>query len=273
MSWNWRGIKAVIRKDLRQIFQNKMVWVPFLFLPIFMMVLLPLFLVLLPSFAGSELKPDDLAGLFQAMPASLQVQLDPLNLAQRWVYLSANYMFMPMFLIVPLMVSSIAAADGIAGEKERKTLEGLLYTPLSDMELFSAKVLVALVPAIVVEIGAFILYAITVNLGGYQVMGRLFFPAPSWWPLVFFVGPGVSLAGLGATVLVSAKAKTFMAAQQSAGLLVLPVIFLMVGQITGLFFLTPSAVWIVGLVFWAIGIAMVRLGAKTFTRGEIISRI
>jgi ABC-2 type transport system permease protein len=273
MSWNWRGIRAIMQKDLKQVFQNTMVWIPFIIVPLVLMVLLPLGLVMLPTIAIDELKPDDLAGLFKTMPATLKLRLASLSLAQSWVVLSANYMFMPMFLITPLMVSGIIAADGIAGEKERKTLEGLLYTPLRDNELFLAKVLTALVPALVVEIGAFIVYALTVNLGGYNIMHYVFFPEPSWWPLVFFVGPGVSLAGLGATVLVSSKAKTFMSAQQAAGMLVLPVVFLMIGQLAGLFFLTPAAVWVVGLVFWAIGALFIWIGSKTFTRSELIARI
>lgn len=64
-----------------------------------------------------------------------------------------------------------------------------------------------------------------------------------------------------------------MSAQQAAGFLVLPVVFLMIGQIAGLFFLTPAAVWVVGLVFWVIGALFIRIGAKTFTRGELIARI
>jgi ABC-type Na+ efflux pump permease subunit len=41
------------------------------------------------------------------------------------------------------MVSSVLAADSFAGEKERKTLEALLYTPTTDRELFTAKLLEA----------------------------------------------------------------------------------------------------------------------------------
>lgn len=271
--YQWRAIFALVRKDLRQILSNKMVWAPFIILPLFLMVILPLLLVLLPTIAATEINSNDLDSLFSAMPAEMRAHLSGLSLAERWVIVSANYMFMPMFLIVPLMVSGIIAADSIAGEKERKTLEGLLYTPMRDAELFAAKLLAALLPAVLIDIVAFFVYGITVNAGGYHIMGRLFFPEPSWWPLVFFVGPGVSLAGLGATVLVSTKAKTFMGAQQAAGLLVLPVVFLMVGQLAGLFFLAPATVWIVGVTFWVIGFALVIIGAKTFTRSELIARI
>ena len=64
MNWNWRGMRAIIRKDLKQVFQNTMVWVPFIIVPLMFMVLLPLGLVMLPTIAIDQLKPDDLAGLF-----------------------------------------------------------------------------------------------------------------------------------------------------------------------------------------------------------------
>ena len=39
------------------------------------------------------------------------------------------YLFAPMYLIVPMMVSAVIAADSFVGERERKTLEALLHTP------------------------------------------------------------------------------------------------------------------------------------------------
>ena len=42
-----------------------------------------------------------------------------------------GYLLAPLFLIVPLMVSAVLAADAFAGEKERKTLERLLHLPLA----------------------------------------------------------------------------------------------------------------------------------------------
>ena len=40
-----------------------------------------------------------------------------------------GYLLAPLFLIVPLMVSAVLAADAFAGEKERRTLEALLHLP------------------------------------------------------------------------------------------------------------------------------------------------
>ena len=63
------------------------------------------------------------------------------------------YFFAPFYLILPLMVASVIAADSFAGEKERKTLEALLYTPTTDGELFLAKMLSAWTPAVAVAWG------------------------------------------------------------------------------------------------------------------------
>ena len=49
---------------------------------------------------------------------------------------------MPLFfLIVPIMASSVMAASSFVGEKEKHTLETLLYSPLSLRQLFQSKVL------------------------------------------------------------------------------------------------------------------------------------
>ncbi len=86
------------------------------------------------------------------------------------------YMLAPMFLIMPLMVSSILAADSFAGEKERKTLEALLYTPTTDRELFTAKLLGAWLTAVIVALLSFVVYAVMVNAAGWHSIGHLFFP-------------------------------------------------------------------------------------------------
>ena len=48
---------------------------------------------------------------------------------EQLIVLVNGYLLAPLFLIVPLMVSAVLAADAFAGEKERKTLESLLHLP------------------------------------------------------------------------------------------------------------------------------------------------
>ena len=272
--WNWRAIRAIMRKDLKQVIQNKMIWVPMIAVPGILEVVLPLVMVLMPSFVGAEeFTIEDLMPILEKMPSALRESIRQLSGQQQWVVLSANYLFTPMFLIVPLMVSSILGADSFAGERERKTLESLLYTPIREEELFVAKLLTGVLSALLVSLGSFVVYGLVVNLSGYRVMGRIFFPTAIWWPLVFWLAPAVAVLGLGATVLISSKAKSFMQAQQLSGALVLPIVFLMIGQVSGLFFLGVWLVLAIGLFVWIIGLWLIWVGAKAFSRDELISRV
>ena len=271
---NTRAIRAIIRKDLRQVTQNKLVWLPMILVPALLQVIIPVITVVLPTTLGPEaFNMDDMGGLLRALPPELRGMIEGMDALEQYIFLSANYMFAPLFLIVPLMIASILAADSFAGEKERKTLESLLYTPVTDEELFLAKVLGAFMPAQVISLASFALYAVVVNLVGYHAMGRVFFPVATWWPLVLWLGPGVSLLGLGATVLVSSKVNTFMQAQQASGLLVLPIVGLMVAQLGGALFLGVVLVLVLGVVAWIAGLWLMWIGAKTFARGQIIARI
>jgi ABC-2 type transport system permease protein len=273
-SWNWRGMRAVIGKDLGQVRQNTMVWLPMVILPVILQVIMPLFMILLPQLGGQEsMNMEDIEPLIRLMPASLNPAGATTTPEALWVIMSSCYMFAPFFLIVPLMVSSILAADSIVGEKERKTLESLLYTPLSDAELYIAKALVSILPALSLTVVSFVVYTIVVNAAGYATVGRLFFPTLIWWPLVFWVAPAVSVAGLGVTVLISSKAKSFMQAQQSSGILVLPIVAWMAAQAAGVFFMGPGLLTLIGLIVWAIGLWLIWIGSRTLSRSNLISRV
>jgi len=118
-----------------------------------------------------------------------------------------------------------------------------------------------------------VLYTIVVNATGYGTVGRIFFPNPIWWPLVFWVAPAVSVAGLGVTVLISSRAKSFMQAQQSSGFLVLPIVAWMAAQTTGAFFVGPGLLMLIGLFVWAAGLWLIWIGSRTLSRSNLISRV
>jgi ABC-type transport system involved in multi-copper enzyme maturation permease subunit len=271
---NWRAIRAIIAKDLRQVLSNKMVWLPMILVPAIINILMPAMITLVPLLAGLDaMDTGEMDVFLKIVPQRVEPGLSEMSAIQQWVLLSTSYLFAPMFLIVPLMMASIIGADSFVGEKERKTLEGLLYTPLTDDEIFVAKLLTGLIPAQAISLFSFVLYTIVVNAIGYNIMGGVFFPRLNWLPLVIWLGPAISVAGMGATVLVSSRAKSFMQAQQSAGALVLPVVFLMISQTTGLFFLGPSLIWLVGVFVWLAGLWMIWVGARTFRRGKLLASI
>jgi ABC-type Na+ efflux pump permease subunit len=271
---NQRAIKAIVRKDLKVVFQNKGVSIPLIVVPALFLVILPALAALVPLFQ------DDLASTFaefeaflDGMPPSIQSQVAGLDEAQTLIVLFLVFFLAPMYLILPLMVASVIAADSFAGEKERKTLEALLYTPTTDGELFLAKLLSAWLPALGVAWGGFALYAIVANVAAWPTMGRIFLPNLMWLVLVLWVAPAVAGVSLGVTVLISVRAQGFQDAYQLGAMVVLPVVLLVIGQAAGVMYFSTWLVLLLGLVCWVIVAVLLWFGAKTFQRSELAARM
>jgi ABC-2 type transport system permease protein len=271
---NWNAIQAIVRKDLKVVLQNKGVTIPLVVVPVIVMVLLPAFVALIPLFDQDLTSlSGDMALFMESMPAGLRASLVGYNQAQSLVVLILVYLLAPMYLILPLMVSSVIAADSFAGEKERKTLEALLYTPTTDLELFFAKLLSAWIPAIAVAWGGFVLYSLVANVAAWPTMGRIFFPNMMWVVLAIFVAPAIAGLGLGTTVLVSVRAQGFQDAYQLGVIVVLPIILLVIAQAAGVIYFSLGLVALLGLVVWVIDIALLWFGGRTFRRSELAARI
>ena len=134
------------------------------------------------------------------------------------------------------MVSAVLAADAFAGEKERRTLEAPAPPARSrDRDLFLAKLLGAFVPAIGGRRGSgsccFAVVANAVGVAGDAPDLRADPAVDGDDPLG---GAGGGDARPGVMVRVSARARTSQEANQLGGAVILPLIFLAVGQSTGL---------------------------------------
>jgi ABC-2 type transport system permease protein len=177
---NARAIFAVVRKDLKVASQNKGVTLPMVITIVALFVILPWLVTLLPSvvnaFGVSANDLDDVQELLHGMAPGLQQELARYENNQIFTAFFLVYMLAPLFLIIPLMVSSVIAADSFAGEKERKTMEALLYTPTTDRELFVAKLLSGWLAALAVALAGFVLYVAMANAAAWSQMYRIFFP-------------------------------------------------------------------------------------------------
>jgi ABC-2 type transport system permease protein len=270
---NTRAIRAIVRKDLKVAVQNKGVVLPIIILPLILFVVFPWVMAYAPAWANaSGASISNMDEILARMPSGLLNELSGYTHDQQMTVFALVYMLAPMFLIMPLMVSSVLAADSFAGEKERKTLEALLYTPTTDRELFTAKLLGAWATAIAVAFLGFIVYAVMVNAAGWHNIGHIFFPNWMWIALVFWVTPAVAGLGLVVMVFVSVRAQGFQDAYQTGGLVVLPVLLLMVGQISGVMYFSLGIVMLVGLVIWLLDIVLLWFASKSFRRGELMAK-
>ena len=269
---NWRKIKIITWKDLLEVRQNKSVMISIGVVPLIILVILPLVFLIIAGQTGSAeaFNDPDLQMMFERMPTSLMQSTEGLNDTQLTLMMILGYLFAPMFLIMPLMFSASIAAESFAGEKERKTMEALLYTPASDSELFIGKSLAAFIPAVLIAWLSFVLYTLVLNIAGYPVFGQIWFPIPSWYPLVFWVTPAFAALGVGATVLISAKAQTFMSAYQTSGSLVILVLGLVVGQAAGVIYLSGWVGMLLGLIIWLAAGILFFIAIQQFNRKTLL---
>jgi ABC-type Na+ efflux pump permease subunit len=262
-------MRAIVAKDVTAIRRSKAIVIPMLAVPALLMIVMPA--VIGTAARGSsraniqqvlENVPGDIAGPIVSLPAEEQL-----------VVLVLGYLLAPLFLIVPLMVSAVLAADAFAGEKERKTLESMLHLPVSDHELFYAKLLTAFIPAMVVSWAGFVCFALVANTVAWPVLHRVFVPTSLWLVLIIWLAPAVAALGLGVMVRVSARARTSQEANQLGGAVILPLIFLAVGQSSGLLLAPLEVSIIAGFVLWFVAVVLIRGGAKRFTRDQLAARL
>ncbi|WP_458460819.1 ABC transporter permease subunit [Paenibacillus sp.] len=260
---NRQAIRALVRKDIRSVTASIQLWLPMLIVPLIIGIIMPS--ALLWAASRMELRSlGNISFLLESLDALTHGGQIP-QLASmptdnhRIVYYLAMYMFAPLFLIIPVMASSILTANSFAGEKERKTLEGLLFTPISMDTLFKGKVLAALIPSILLSWVTFLIYGIIANILMYPMFGTLLFPNLNWIILVVWVVPACSLMVILLNVLISAKVRGFQEAYQLGGLIVLPLIALVAGQASGMLLIGPWVLFIIGAVLLLISLVLLRL--------------
>lgn len=273
---NGRIVWAIARKDLTEVLTNRMAWMPALIVPLIFVVALPLAMWVLPTLVPGPVKPlppmwlDQLAAILPAETVRLMGKLGPLQQGAMFV---TGHMFAPMFLVIPLMLATIVGANAFVGEKERHTLEALLYTPASDAEIFLGKTLASLLPAIAIAWGSFAVYSVVLNAVAWPHLGHLWFPTATWWPLMAWVAPAVATLGMIVTVMVSARVSTFMEANQTAGILVLGVVALVASQATGVLLVTPLVALSIGAFVWLLDAALLVFAIRTFSRARLMRRM
>ncbi|HVM02537.1 MAG TPA: ABC transporter permease subunit [Acidimicrobiales bacterium] len=261
------AVAAVIRRDLTAVRRSKAVVIPMLVVPVILLVVLPLGIGL----AARAQEDPDVGFYLSRLPEAVVEPILRLPPDEQLIVLVSGYLLAPLFLIVPLMVAAVLAADAFAGEKERRTLETLLHLPIPDRQLFLAKVLGAFLPAVAVSWIGFVAFAVITNTVAWPVTQRVFVPTKLWAVVILWVGPAVAALGMGVMVRVSARARTVQEASQLGGAVILPLIFLAVGQSTGLLLVTlPVAVGI-GAVVWAVAGWLILRGARRFTRDRLLS--
>ncbi len=174
----------------------------------------------------------------------------------------------------PISISLVIALETFVGEKERRSLEPLLSTPLTNTELYIGKTLAAMFPPLVSSYGGMAVYLL------FLVFGEL-----AWRPPFGLVAQIILLTTVQALVMVtgavvvSSQTTSTRAANLLASFIIIPMALLIQGE-SAIMFLAPDAeapngigaLWaIIGGMLVAV-ILLLRVGNSLFNREELLGR-
>jgi len=223
--------------------------------------------------------PLALAGVVgnRALPPELATQV----LAQRpeWAGFTeaelagafAVQQFLAFFLLMPAYIPLSIATFSIIGEKQARTLEPVLATPIRTLELLVGKAIAALVPGVLAGWVTYIAFvALASIVYGPNLIGVV--TDSSWLVGVFILGPAVGLSSVVAGVIVSARVNDPRVAQQIGGIIVVPIIAVTLLQATGTLLVGPAGYLLLALIVFILSLVGLRAGVAMFDREAILTR-
>jgi fatty-acid desaturase len=90
---------------------------------------------------------------------------------------------------------------------------------------------------------------------------------------MLWMTPALAVLGIAATVLISSRVRTFMEAYQMSASLVVLVLALVIGQVTGVLFLGVGTALVIGTVIWLVDAALIYISVKKFKRSSLIATL
>lgn len=241
MGFHWRRALAVFWKDSLDLRLNKGLLASMLVMPA-MLVLVPVGIIY--AYARN---PSDVS--LRAMALFYEPGLPYTASAARFLIDKTLTDWFGMYLVMPVFVPILISSQSVAGEKERRTLEPLLASPVTGAELLVGKSLAAVLPAVVICDLAYAGMCFGADVAAWPLVHGRLLPNALWSVGVLCIAPLFAFFGNGVAVLVSARVAEARLAQQLSALVVLPLVGLVGAQLAG--FLRA------GLAYYAIQAAVV----------------
>ena len=262
-----KKIKTIIRKEWAEVFKNRMVIFTVAFLPL-LMTALPLGIIYSTRGSASALNSTG-----SGLPSEMTRSMCPSGLSGQdcfQVFMVSE--FMMLFMLVPVAIPVTIAAYSIVGEKATRSLEPLLATPITTVELLVGKCLAAVIPAVVATYAAFGVFA----LGSWiLVANKMLLSAlldARWLIAIFIVGPLLAVMAVAFSLMISSRVNDPRVAEQVSMVVILPVLAGFFGQIAGLFVLNKQIISVVALVMLALDSLLLYLTTRIFQREQILTR-
>ena len=166
----------------------------------------------------------------------------------------------------PGTFSLVIALETFVGEKERRSLEPLLCTPLTDFQLYLGKLLAATAPPVLASYVGMLVYMLML---GFTL---------GWWPsfsllmLAFALATIKALVMVAGAVIVSSQSTSVRAANLVASFIIVPMALLLQVEAGLLLIARYDMLWMIVLGLLVVALLLARLGIRVFNREQLLGQ-
>lgn len=166
----------------------------------------------------------------------------------------------------PSSFSLVVALETFVGERERKSIEALLCTPLSDGQLYAGKTMAAMLP----PLAAAYLGTGVYLLGLYVLRGWTAPPQLLFQIILLTTFEGIVMVS--GAVIISSQTTSTRAANLLASFIIIPMALLVQAESIIMFWGRYDILWgfIAGLI--VVDLILIRMGVQLFDREELLGR-
>lgn len=266
---NLSRIQAIVSRELLEIRKSRLL--------IFTIFLPPLLLAFIPivmfGLLGGDMNDPNLKNASTEQIARYYAlstefaKYSPSELMQLIVF----QQFLVLYLVMPLIIPMTVAAFSVIGEKQARSLEPLLATPIRTGELLLGKSVAAVIPAVIATWFAYAIFFIGAKfVTTAQVFAGLL--NPMWFVAMIVLTPLLALLSVAIGVLISSRVNDTRVAQQIGGMLVIPAVVLGLAQTAGFILLNAFTFLIGSLLIALIDVGVLYLATKIFQREKILTQ-
>jgi len=145
--------------------------------------------------------------------------------------------------------------------------------PATDFELLIGKILSVYIPAIAIGFVSNLIYFLVVKLYIEVAYNVFLLPHPVYLVTVFLLAPVFAFLVIELSVFISIISSDIRKAENLSGTIVLPIVILIVGTLSGTIILTLTEILVITIVLSAISIGLIKVLESEFNREKLITSI
>lgn len=262
-------VLAFLAHEWRELRSNPRILPVMLVFPV-IAIAVPVTIVLLgPSLVAETAKDPAMAAMLRQAISLPELQLLSMEEAMTRYALRAVAAF---YLLMPVAIASTAASFSIVGEKQQRTLEPILATPITDREFLAGKFLVCLVPTMTITWLSAVVAVVLADGASWPRYGSLVLPDRFWLAGVGLLSPLVGAAMTLVTMRLSARSVDPQATVQASALAILPAFLVVFGIFGRLLMVSFTALLVTIGLMLLLDLWLFRLVERTFRREEILTK-